>query len=449
MIWVMLLVFVLGYVCIAMEHKLHVDKAAIALLMCGALWTVFMLWNTGVDTLAPPISKQLLDFLGDASEILFFLIGAMTIVNLVDRNGGFNVITDHIKTRNKRKLLWLVSIMTFFLSAILDNMTTAIVMIMLLRRIVPNYKERWVFAGIIIIAANGGGAFSPIGDVTTVMLWVRGNVTSLPLLGHLFLPSIVSTLVPTALATRFLPNNNVPERWNSKKYADKPSKENFVISSRMSKIVLIAGVCGLLFVPLFKSITGLPPYLGMLISLSVLWIWLELVYEKQKGLSKNRVSSVLEMLDMPTILFFLGVLMSVSALQSAGVLQSFADFLNKHVHEVYTITSITGALAAILGNVPLVAAFMGMYPVADGAMVTAAADPAYMSMFVQDGLFWHLLAYCAGVGGSILIIGSAAGVVAMGLEKINFSWYLKRISLLALSGYGAGMAVIFLQNLLF
>lgn len=327
MIITMILIFVLGYLCIALEHKLRIDKAAIALLMCGALWTVLSLLGNDAQ-----IGTQLIEQLGDTSEILFFLIGAMTIVELIDRHGGFHVITDHIKTRNKRKLLWLLSIITFFMSAVLDNMTTTIIMIMLLRRMISGQKERWIFASVIVIAANSGGAFSPIGDVTTIMLWMRGNVTSGLLVAKLFLPALVSVIIPTAIACRYIPDENAhPEKLDTA-----PKLPPFV-GPRFSHFVLVLGVGGLLFVPIFKAVTGLPPYLGMLISLGVLWVFTELVYDHKQNMEesiKNRVSKVLKHIDMPTILFFLGILMSVAALQSAGLLTDFADFLDKNVHEV-------------------------------------------------------------------------------------------------------------------
>ena len=418
MIITMILIFVFGYLCIALEHKLRIDKAAIALLMCGALWTVLSLLGNDAQ-----IGTQLIEQLGDTSEILFFLIGAMTIVELIDRHGGFHLSLIHI-----------------------SEPTTTIIMIMLLRRMISGQKERWIFASVIVIAANSGGAFSPIGDVTTIMLWMRGNVTSGLLVAKLFLPALVSVIIPTAIACRYIPDENAhPEKLDTA-----PKLPPFV-GPRFSHFVLVLGVGGLLFVPIFKAVTGLPPYLGMLISLGVLWVFTELVYDHKQNMEesiKNRVSKVLKHIDMPTILFFLGILMSVAALQSAGLLTDFADFLDKNVHEVYTIAGITGLLSAVIDNVPLVAACMGMYPVVDTAALASSLDPVYMQAFVQDGIFWHLLTFCAGVGGSLLIIGSAAGVVAMGLEKIEFGWYLRKITLLALAGYFAGMLVIFLEHLL-
>ena len=439
----MILLFVIGYAFIAMEHKIKIDKAAIALLMCGAIWTIFSLLGHDEN-----ITHELIDHLGDTCEILVFLIGAMTIVDLIDSHGGFGVITDHITTHNKHKLLWLLALITFFMSAALDNMTTTIIMVMLLRRIIANRKERWLFASVIVIAANSGGAWSPIGDVTTIMLWMRGNVTSGALMGSLFLPALTSTVIPTAIAARYIARKSTTPMAATASESRLPKG----VGPRLSKFILVVGILSLLFVPVFKSITHLPPYMGMMISLGVMWVLTEIIYDKKRGIEesiKNRVSKVLKHIDMPTILFFLGILMSVAALQSAGVLTNVAQFLDRNIHEVFTITGIIGVLSSVIDNVPLVAACMGMYPVADAAAVASSIDPSYLQSFVQDGLFWHLLAYCAGVGGSILIIGSAAGVVAMGLEKITFSWYFKRIALLAVAGYFGGMAVIFLEHLLF
>lgn len=439
MILGMILIFVLGYVCIALEHRLKVDKAAVALLMCGAIWTVFSIFGHNVE-----IQSELIEHLGDTCEILVFLIGAMTIVDLIDSHGGFSVITDHITTRNKRKLMWLIAFITFFMSAVLDNMTTTIIMVMLLRRLINNKRERWVFASVIVIAANCGGAWSPIGDVTTIMLWMRGNVTSMALMSSLFLPCLVSMVIPTAIAVRYL-------KVDRPVAAAAAERLPMGVGPRLSHFILVVGVLSLLSVPVFKSITGLPPYMGMMVALGVMWVLTEVIYDRKRGIEesiKNRVSKVLKHIDMPTILFFLGILMSVAALQSAGVLTDVATLLDKNIHEVFTITGIIGVLSSVIDNVPLVAACMGMYPIADAAAVAASADPTYMQAFVQDGTFWHLLTYCAGVGGSMLIIGSAAGVVAMGLEKINFAWYFKRITLMAFIGYLAGIGVILLEHLL-
>ena len=441
MIPTMILLFVVGYLFIALEHKTRIDKSAVALLMAGAIWTVFSL--LGND---PHIQHELVDQLGDTCEILVFLIGAMTIVDLIDSYGGFNVITDHITTRNKRKLMWLLAIITFFMSAALDNMTTTIIMVMLLRRLIANKKERWIFASVIVIAANSGGAWSPIGDVTTIMLWMKGNVSSAKLIESLLLPCLVSLVIPLLIASRWL-KGSLPET----DPADAGSSQPDYISDGESRAILFLGCALLVAVPVFKSVTHLPPYMGMVTALGIMWVFTELMYRRKRNIEESikcRVTKVLKHIDMPTILFFLGILMSVAALETAGVLTDVANWLDKQVHEVFTIAGVIGILSSVIDNVPLVAACMGMYPVMDTAAVAASADPAYMQSFVQDGLFWHLLTYCAGVGGSLLIIGSAAGVVAMGLEKINFGWYFKKITLLAFAGYASGILVILLEHLL-
>ncbi len=435
--FVLITVFVTGYACIALEHKLKIDKAAIALLMFGLIWSVYVCGN-------PDGISQLVGHLGATCETLIFLIGAMTIVEIIDSHGGFAIITERITTRNKYRLLWILAIITFFLSAILDNMTTAIVLIMMLRRIVTETRDRLLYAAVIVIAANSGGAWSPIGDVTTIMLWTRGNVTTANLILYLFLPCVVSLLVPTLFLSRRFGRHAMLEASGTTTTARLPRG----VGRRFSLWVLALGVMGLLFVPIFKAFTGLPPYVGIMISLGVLWVVTELFYDNKRTISedyKNRVSKLLKRIDMPTILFFLGILMSVAGLQSAGILGSAAHLLDTHIHEVFTISTIVGLFSSIIDNVPLVAACIGMYPIADVASVAASADPAYTQAFVQDGIFWLLLTYCAGVGGSMLIIGSAAGVVAMGLEKIDFTWYLRHITPIMLAGYLAGILVIFIE----
>ena len=439
MIATMIALFCAGYLLIALEHKINVNKSAIALLMCGALWALFSLAGGGMRT-----GTQLAEQLSSTCEILIYLIGAMTIVDLIDTHGGFNVITSRIRTRNKRRLLWLLALVTFFMSAVLDNMTTAIIMIMLLRRIVPEQRDRWIFAGLIVVAANSGGAWSPIGDVTTIMLWMRGNVAAGPLMANLILPSLLSVAVPTALACRLVGKGETADT------AAAPQELPQGVEPRMSRLILTVGVGGLLFVPVFKEATGLPPYMGMTIALGAIWVLTEILYDRRRDMEasiQNRVSKVVKHIDMPTILFFLGILMAVGALQSAGILTDMARWFDKHLHEPFLIAGLIGILSSVVDNVPLVAACMGMYPVADAAGATASADPAFMQNFVADGLFWHLLSYAAGVGGSLLIIGSAAGVVAMGLEKIDFGWYLRKITPLALAGYAAGLLAIWLQHL--
>lgn len=437
LVFTLIALFVIGYTCIVLEHKLRVDKSAIALLMFGAIWSV-------CACCSPDGIASLIGHLGAACETLVFLIGAMTIIEIIDSHGGFALITERITTRNKYRLLWVLAITTFFLSSILDNMTTAIVLIMMLRRIVPEARERLLYAAVIVIAANSGGAWSPIGDVTTILLWMRGNVTTAHLIAFLFVPCAVSLLVPTwFLSRRFGRHAQL-----SSVVASAPNRMRDA-SRRFGLVVLALGVVSLLFVPLFKALTGLPPYVGIMISLGVLWVVTEVFYDYKPSIPedyKNRVSKLLKRIDMPTILFLLGVLMSVAGLQSAGVLDSAAHLLDTYVHEVFVISTIIGFFSSVIDNVSLVAACIGMYPVAD---VATSVDPVYAQAFVQDGIFWLLLTYCAGVGGSMLIIGSAAGVVAMGLEKISFTWYLKHITPLMLVGYLSGILVIFIEWCLF
>lgn len=438
----MLIIFVIGYLLIASEHVLRINKATFALIMCGVLWAVYAVW-----THDPQVNHSLVVALGDTCEIVVFLIGAMTIVELIDRYGGFNIIVRRIHARDKRKLMWILALVAFFMSCILDNMTTTIIMVMMLRRMLANYKERWLFACIIVIAANSGGAWSPIGDITTIMLWMKNYVSSVDLILNLIVPCIVSVVIPCLIATRAVSPSPMEE------LNTQDSRVGYEVSKHhrgLSRLILCCGVGGLLFVPVFKAATGLPPYIGILISLGLLWLLTELIVRHYQldGKMEGRISQSLRAIDMSTILFFLGILLAVSALQQAGILNVMATWLNENIHEPYTINGIIGVLSSIVDNVPLVAACMNMYPVATDAMIAASADPSYVSIFVEDGLFWHLLTFCAGVGGSMLIIGSAAGVVAMGIEKIPFMWYMKKITGLAFLGYIAGMVVIWLETLI-
>ena len=446
MIIAIIVVFILGYMAIALEHPLKVDKTASALFLGMLLWTMYAVGVLSGDVFPDRnmdlLNGSIIEHMGDISEILFFLIGAMTIVELIDVHGGFSVITERITTRKKRKLLWLLCFVTFFMSAVLDNLTTSIVMIMLLRKLISEQKERWIFGSMIVIAANSGGAWSPIGDITTIMLWVRGNVTTEGLLSNILLPSIVSMLVPLAIISTRLDKAVLPP------VAISATGNDTVTKSDKNRF-FIFGVVSLLLVPVFKSLTHLPPFIGVLFFLSLLWIYTEYYYNN-KTVNKEReyrILRVLSRIDIPTILFFLGILMAVAVLQETGILANMALYLDEKVHNVYIINIVLGILSSIVDNVPLVAAAMGMYPLADPAALSSlpAAEAAYAMNFVQDGIFWEFLSYCAGVGGSMLIIGSAAGVVVMGLEKINFIWYLKNISLLALLGYLAGAAFYIFQ----
>jgi Na+/H+ antiporter NhaD/arsenite permease-like protein len=437
----MIIIFLIGYVCIALEHPLKINKAASAILLSVILWTAYGFYaqslcgSNHVELLAQVTNHQIIEHLGDISEVLFFLLGAMTIVELVDVHGGFDLITNHITTKNKRHLLWMIAFFTFFLSAILDNLTTAIVMVMVLRKLLHNKKERWIFASMVIIAANSGGAFSPIGDVTTIMLWIHGNVTAGNLIPTLLLPSIVSMCVPVFISSFFL-KGEIEKTTSISEHTPHPAAKEIGHTDKL--MVLILGVGALIFVPIFKSITHLPPFIGILLGLSILWIYTERMYHRMKHVDesrKARISLVLTRIDTSTILFFLGILMSVAALQAAGILTQFSTILSQHISDYRIINLIIGFISSIVDNVPLVAGAMGMYGV--------QLDPS--SVLAVDGAFWIFLSYCAGVGGSLLIIGSAAGVAVMGIEKIDFIWYLKKISLLALAGYIAGALVYILQ----
>lgn len=442
MITTLLVIFILGYILIASEHLLNINKATFALIMCSLLWAIYSMCSHD-----PNISSEMTEALGDTCEIVVFLIGAMTIVELIDRYGGFRILVDKIHASNKRKLMWILAFVAFFLSSVLDNMTTTIIMVMMLRRMLADQKERWMFACVIVLAANAGGAWSPIGDITTIMLWMKNYISSMDLIVNLLVPSLVSVVVPVLIASHMIPSSAV-EPLNSQ-----DSRVGYDLSEHrpgLSVLILCCGVAGLLFVPVFKATTHLAPYMGILFSLGVLWILTELLVRHYKldGKIEGRVSQVIRSIDMSTILFFLGILMAVAALSQAGILGELAAWLNETFHNAYVINGIIGVLSSIIDNVPLVAACMEMYPVANDAMIAAASDPSYISLFVEDGLFWHLLTFCAGVGGSMLIIGSAAGVVAMGIEKIPFMWYMKRITWLAFLGYVAGMAVIWLETLI-
>ena len=420
------LIFVTGYACIALETFTKVNKAAVALLMCVLCWTVYC-FMPGHDLSTLP------EGLGETAETLFFLMGAMTIVEIVDANGGFNFVRDTMKTRSKRKLLWRVAFMTFFLSAILDNLTTSIVMVMVLRKLIQDPKERLLYASMVIIAANSGGAFSPIGDVTTIMLWIKGMVSTGGVLTELFIPSMVSMVVPAALLSLSLKG-----KFDKEQNLQVADVSHF--TKRQRQAVFCLGVGGLIFVPVFKTITHLPPYMGILLVLGVLWTVTE-VFNRHLDESDpmaKRVTHLLTRIDMSTILFFLGILMAVLCLKQVGVLNQLGDGLNAAFSgNPYFITGIIGVLSSIVDNVPLVAACMNMYDVApDG-------------IYAVDGSFWQLLAYCAGVGGSMLIIGSAAGVVVMGLEKITFGWYMQRISWIVFLGYVAGILVYALEKAVF
>ena len=471
----MVIVFILGYTAIALEHPLKVDKAASALILGVLMWLVFILqvanildlgfsnaWKSFLEStdlaefkrLYPDadlleqmrhfvIENQIVRHLGEISEILFFLLGAMTIVETVDQHQGFKLITDRIKTTNKVKLLWILSVLTFFMSAMLDNLTTTIVMVALLRKLVADQKTRWFFASMVVIAANAGGAWSPIGDVTTIMLWIGQQVTAGNIIAMVFVPSVFNMVFPLIIVSFMMKGNVEKPELNGADLKDYTSPGE-------QKLMLIMGVGALLFVPVFKTLTHLPPYMGMLLGLGVLWVTTEIIHRNKPLEDKRKLTvvGILRKVDVPTIFFFLGILSAVAALESAGHLHLLSQYLDEHVHDIFGINAAIGLLSAIVDNVPLTAGAMGMYPIMTDALVAASSEPEYMRHFVQDGAFWELLAYCAGTGGSILIIGSAAGVAAMGLEKIDFIWYMKKISLLAMVGYFGGIFIYWLQDLL-
>ena len=429
MVTAIVIFFILGYLCIALESVLKINKAVPALLMCVVCWTLYACGAApdDVDT-----SSRLLHHLGETCEILFFLMGAMTIVEIVDANGGFYFVQDVLSTRSKRALLWRITFMTFILSAILDNLTTSIVMVMVLRKLAADPKDRMLFGGMIIIAANAGGAFSPIGDVTTIMLWIKGMISTGGVISQLLAPSLIAVVVSALCTSLYLKGElQAPERNEAPGQANNPDR----------MLILCVGVGGLVFVPIFRMLTGLAPFMGILLAVGVLWLVSEYRCNRHALFCESshlKVTTLLSRIDMATILFFLGILLAVATLQETGVLSAFGKWLNEASDgNHYLVTGIIGVVSSIVDNVPLVAGCMDMYPIA------ASGD------FGVDGLFWQLLAYCAGVGGSMLIIGSAAGVVVMGLEKISFGWYLRRFTWIAFVGYVAGIATYALETLFF
>ena len=413
-------IFILGYLAIAFEHPIRINKAASALLTGVVCWAVYALSGNEKELVSESLSHHLPEIAG----ILFFLLGAMVIVELIDAHDGFEIITEKISTTSKKKLVWIIGFIAFFLSPVLDNLTTTIVMVSLLRKLIPSHKERLLFAGLVVIAANAGGAWSPIGDVTTTMLWMGNQVTAVNIVLKTFVPSLVCFLVPAIVIS--LQMKGSVGKVDS-------SKQKLFTTPFERKTVFIIGVASLLFVPVFKTITHLPPYMGIMFGLGMMWLITEMIHsdkdEHEKGLLS--VNHAIRKIDTPSILFFLGILLAVSALQSTGVLSSVAISLDNAIGNINIITIIIGFLSAIVDNVPLVAAAQGMYS---------------LDQYPTDHYFWEFLAYCAGTGGSILIIGSAAGVAAMGMERIRFIWYLKKISWLALIGYLAGAAVFLLQH---
>ena len=417
---ILVLIFVIGYVLITLEHTIHVNKTATALITGVVCWAVYALMAPSGE----PVGEHLTENLGHTAEILFFLLGAMTVVELIDAHDGFTLITDRIASRNTRTLLWIISGLSFVLSALLDNLTTAIVMVSVARKLVRNPEQRRVMAGMIIVACNAGGAWSPIGDVTTTMLWIGGQVTTINIMKTVFLPSLVSILVPLAILTVQIPAGTTSfdlsseEEGVSRPYVSKTAR-------RDRRLMLAIGLGGMLYVPIFKGLTGLPPYMGMLLVLGAIWVASEIIHKDKDDVEKEPLTPAyaLSQIDAPSILFFLGILLAVGSLEATGVLRDLAGSLTNTVGDMDVIVVLIGIVSAVVDNVPIVAAAMGMYD---------------LTTYPADSKLWEFLAYCAGTGGSILIIGSAAGVAVMGMERLDFLWYLRKISWLALIGYLAG-----------
>lgn len=423
MIGVIIVIFILGYIAIVTEHSIKINKAASALITGVLCWTVYILFSQDYHL----VSEELTRHLGELSGILFFLLGAMTIVELIDAHDGFDIITTRIIQTDKRKLLWTVAFITFFMSAILDNLTTTIVVISLLRKLIRDDKDRLFFAGLVVVAANAGGAWSPIGDVTTTMLWIGGQITASNIIIKLILPSLMCIIIPLFYLSFKLKGNI------ERPTAVETSSNDEKLSHRNKSIIFFSGVLILVLVPVFKTVTHLPPFMGILIGLGILWIVTEIMHGKKNEEDKHSLSVTyaLRKIDTPSILFFLGILMSIAALQSIGTLTQLAHWMTATFQNDNIIVISIGLLSSVIDNVPLVAAAQGMYD---------------FNQYPPDQYFWEFLAYCTGTGGSALIIGSAAGVAAMGMEKISFMWYLRNISLLALLGYFAGVITYIVQD---
>lgn len=420
MLTAVIAIFVISYAAIAMEHPLKINKAAFALIGAGVLWTIYAVSTNDSHR----ISEELAESLIGTAQIVFFLMGAMTIVEVIDAHDGFDVITNRINTTKLSSLMWLVGVLTFFLSALLDNLTTTIVMVSLVQKLLDKHEDRLFFAGIIVIAANAGGAWSPIGDVTTTMLWIGGQVTSLNIIESLLLPSLANLLIPLLITTYSLRGRMI---------SNQPRVSKIGSEKNLSRdVMLFSGLGILAAVPAFKAVTHLPPFMGILFGLGILWLIGDLLHRRKDEAAKQHLTlaNALSRIDLASIVFFIGILLSVAVLEHTNVLNSLADWLDKAVRRQDLIVMIIGIASAVVDNVPLVAASMGMYSLTD---------------YPPDHFIWEFLAYCAGTGGSILIIGSAAGIAAMGLERINFVWYVKKISGLALIGYFAGAGVYLLQ----
>ncbi|OJX91108.1 MAG: sodium:proton antiporter [Paludibacter sp. 47-17] len=418
-------VFVICYIAIAMEHSLHVNKTAPALIAGVVTWVIYSYFTPDKALL----NFELIEHMGDISSILFFLFGAMTIVELIDAHDGFELVTDKIQQTQKKRLIWIISFLTFFLSAILDNLTTTIVMVSLLRKLIADKKDRLLFTGMVVIAANAGGVWTPIGDVTTTMLWIGGQISSAATISHLFLPAIASVTIPALILSMQM-------KGTVKRSHQLEKESKYTPNKKQKRNMLVLGVLTLISVPVFKYFTHLPPFMGILLGVAVLWVYTDYLHRKSNPNDVKKVSLVgaIHRVDLSSILFFLGILLAVAALEVSHVLIDVSQWLETSIGDQRLIVLAIGFLSSVVDNVPLVAAAQGMYDIAQ---------------FPMDDQLWQFLAYCAGTGGSILIIGSAAGVAAMGMEKINFFWYVKHISLLAVTGYLAGAAIFVLERLLF
>nr|NGX27664.1 Na(+)/H(+) antiporter NhaD [Chlamydiota bacterium] len=416
-----LIVFGLGYLAIIFEYNIKINKTAVALLIAVLCWTIYFALSIA------PVDKDLQNLgkhLSDVSQIIFFIMGAMTLVELIDSHKGFKIVTDVIQTTSKRKMLWIVAVIAFMLSAVLDNLTTTILMISLLRKMVPTRNDRFLLSCIVVVSANAGGAWTPIGDVTTTMLWINGLLSTLKVMQALFLPSIISLLVPLAFYS-----------FQQKGEYSQPSREEFdVVPEPGARLVFYMGIGALIFVPIFKTLTGLPPFMGMLIGVAVLWLVTDILHHKYEHRQHLRVPTVLTKIDMSGVLFFLGILLSINALEAAGILSDLAGWLERELHSQALIATLIGCISAIIDNVPLVAGTMGMYSISE---------------FPMDSSLWHMIAYAAGTGGSMLLIGSSAGVALMGLEKIDFFDYMRKMTIPVFIGYLAGMGVYLLQQAVF
>ena len=422
MLILLVVIFLLAYTAIVLEHSIKVNKSASALIGAGLLWTVYAMATKDHQL----ISHQLGESLSDTAQIIFFLLGAMTIIELVDAHNGFEVITSRVKTSKQTTLLWMVAILTFFLSAMLDNLTTTIVMISLMKKLLGKHDDRLFFAGMIVVAANAGGAWSPIGDVTTTMLWIGGQVTTLAIIKGVFFASLANLLLPLAVTSFFLRGKTVEPPTTIER------RQGTITTAFERNLMFCLGIGTLIMVPVFKTVTHLPPFMGILFGLGIVWLVGELVHRNKENDEKQNLTLVhaLAHIDMGSVVFFIGILLSVATLEHTRILSGMAGWLDHVIGHQGLIVSIIGIISAIVDNVPLVAASMGMYSI---------------DQYRPDSFLWEFMAYCAGTGGSILIIGSAAGVAAMGLEKIHFFWYVKKISGLALIGYFSGALIYVLQ----